>query len=166
VDSQAAATTPVAIVGAFTNVERSDNEHADGYALSLWRQGGTIFGLFSLQRGLIGDPPTGILEDIEFDPQGKALSFKVRLSTGLVYDGQHEGVPSRDVFRFKGTLGKNEVKGDMNISNELFREKAPQSRKVVLWRSRELTEAMQAPQDYAQWRESVNKILARLGPKW
>jgi hypothetical protein len=165
-DTQAASTAPVTIVGAFTNVERSDDEHAYGYTLSLWRQGNTIFGLFSVQNGVIGDPPTSLLEEVEFDPQTRALSFKVRLSIGLVYDGQHEGVPSRDVFRFKGTLGKYEVKGVLNISNDLLREKAPQSRKVVLWRSRELTEAMQAPQDYAQWRESVNEILTRLGAKW
>src|SRR5438046_1449435 len=79
-------TASIAFVGEFSNMRFTD-EHAYGYGVELWRQGDTLFGLFSASEGLAGDTPTGMLEDVKFDSRTRKLSFKAKLTIGAAYLG-------------------------------------------------------------------------------
>jgi hypothetical protein len=76
--------------GAFMKV-RGDGEHCSGYDVELWTRGEKFCGIISVHRGLCGDPPAGQLENIQFDPRTKKLSFSAKVSISA---------PSRDVLEF------------------------------------------------------------------
>jgi hypothetical protein len=153
------------VLGGFSNIKHV-GDHVDGYALQLWQQGSQIFGLFVAHSGQTGDSPTGLVEDIKFNPRTKQLSFKARLSTGLISKGDYRGVPSRDVFHFKGTLRRNEVTGVLGISDALFPNEPAPTKRIVLRKSAAMTQVMMAPATYAEWKTWADEILKRLGPKW
>jgi len=110
-----AASSSVSVVGEYPNM-RFTAEHAYGYTVQLWREGDRLFGLLLASDGLQGDTPTGLLENVVFDPRTGALSFTVRLTTGLAYLGPGNSVPSRDLFEFRGTLGTEMLAGAVSRS--------------------------------------------------
>src|SRR2546425_9747656 len=71
--------SPIRYIGAFTNV-RYTAEHAYGYTVQLWRQGDGLIGLLLDAQGSQADVPTGLLEEVRFDPARGTLSFKAKLS--------------------------------------------------------------------------------------
>lgn len=160
----AKATSSVEVLGGFSNLKLSYG-HAFGYVLKLWKDGNQIFGLLCVYTGEPADPPTGILEDVKFDPRTAQLSFSARLSTALVYAGAY--VPSRDRVTFKGVLTRSQVTGTLTTSDELFPDKRPTSQRIRLRRSRSSTELMiPPPPTYSAWKTWADTILKRRGPKW
>lgn len=154
----------VDVVGSFTNMRFTD-EHAYGYAVELWRHEKSLIGLFLASEGLQGDTPAGVLEKVTFDANTGALSFEAKLSTGVVYSKEHDGVPSRDLFRFTGVIKKGQVRGRLERFDMLDPHSAPKPEEIVL--RRELsTSAMRAFADYASWKAHVDSILEFRGPKW
>lgn len=131
----------VRIVGAFSHVKHTGDD-AFGYSLQLWQEGDQLFGLLSVYTGAPSDPPTGVLEDVKFDPRTGQLSFSARLSTGLTYGGGYSGVPSRDRFTFKGVLTRSGVNGVIQQANELNQNARPTSTRVRLHRSAAYTQLM------------------------
>jgi len=103
-------------IGCFVNV-RSNGEHADGYSVHLWFRGGQILGLIDYHRGLIGDPPMGILTDVQYESSTGKLSFKAKVTGGLHSCRIHKDVPSHNLISFQGFL-----KGDMLEGNILLTE--------------------------------------------
>jgi hypothetical protein len=158
-------TIPLTTIGYFTNVKYT-GEHAYGYSVNLWRQEDNILGLISAHSGLIGDPPAGLLEDVKFDPRTNRLSFRAKLTTGLVYSRQYKGVPSRDVFEFSGFLNKDKLSGVLEISNLLFPDDPPQRKRISLRRSAKMSKAMMPPENYIEWKKMVDGILKFRGPRW
>jgi hypothetical protein len=156
---------PLSVIGAFSNIQYS-GEHGSGYSVRLWQQGEKVFGLVSVQNGLAGDPPAGLLENVEFDPRTKRLLFRARLSLSLIYSGKYKGMQSRDVLEFDGILKKDKLVGELKISDLLFPADPPTRKRVVLPRSTDMTDTMIVPQDYAQWKRHADEILSFRGPKW
>lgn len=152
-------------IGAFTNM-RFTEEHAYGYTVKLWRDGDRLFGFLMVSEGLAGDTPTGLLEDVNYDPATHRLSFYARLTIGLFYDKTYNGVPSQDVFRFKGIMRKDEVTGSIVLTNMLTPEAAPQREDVVLKHSGEQSSDMPVYESYEGWKRVADEILKRRGPKW
>lgn len=151
---------PVKALGAFMNV-KSDGEHAYGYDVELWKQGAQIFGLISAHDGLIGDPPAGLLENVRFNPQTRKLSFTAKLSLGIGVNDQ----PTRDLFRFEGTLTAARLSGNLLVTDQqcaACREK----KKINLTRSKEWSRLMDAYKTYAEWKEYADFILDLRGPHW
>jgi hypothetical protein len=91
--------SPVKPIGHFTNV-KSKGEHQWGYEVELWRQDDKIYGLISgsSHSRLVGDPPTGLLEDVKFDPKTGKLSFRAKLP-GVIFAGNE--LPG-EVYEFEG----------------------------------------------------------------
>jgi hypothetical protein len=160
------AATSVAVLGNFESIKHF-TEDALGYRLQLWREGKQIFGLLSIYTGAPYDPPTGMLEDVQFDPRTGQFSFSARLSTAFTRDGE-KWVPTRDGFTFKGVLGRNEVSGTLRQYDLLLPQSTPLSKKIKLRRSRVATHDMlPPPESYAAWKQwAEESILRRLGPKW
>jgi hypothetical protein len=157
------APAPVVVAGEFSNM-RYTEEHAYGYTVQLWRQGDTLFGLFLCSEGLAGDTPTGRLDQAQFDPATGKLSFRAKLTTGLVYLGPGREAPSRDLFEFRGLLEKTALAGTLQRSNLLQPKAAPQVERIRL---RKVTgEGMTRPASYAEWKTWADGILKFRGPKW
>src|ERR1041384_6155831 len=116
--------TPIHKIGSFTNMKHI-GEHTYGYSVELWRQGDHLFGFFLSSDGLAGDTPTGLLENVRFNPSTGRLSFQAKLTTGLFSNQQYNNVPSRDVFHFSGLLRRSRIKGYLEASNALTPTEAP-----------------------------------------
>ena len=162
----ATAQSKIEVLGAFSGVRHSHDD-AFGYVVQLWKEGDRIFGLFLVYTGMPADPPTGILEDVKFDPRTKRLSFSTRVSTGLVYSQKYRGVPARDRYKFEGVLTRRQLSGNLTHADELFPEQQPTSKRIKLRWSAFMTEIMMPPpSSYSAWQLSADKILQRRGPKW
>lgn len=158
--------SPVKVVGDFTNV-KSNGEHQWGYSVELWRQGDKIYGLISGSDSsrLIGDPPTGLLENVQFDPKTGRLSFRAKLTLGLFFGVE----PSRDVYQFEGVLTKKKLLGSLLATNELCPDKCPEKKKISLPRSKESSSEMEefhTYQSFAEWKAFADRILKFRGPEW
>lgn len=141
------------------------DEHAYGYAVEVWRYDETLVGLFLASEGLEGDTPAGLLEKLSFDEKTGAISFEARLCLGVVYSKQHDGVPSRDLFRFKGSLKRNQIHGRLDRLDMLEPKPAPKTEQVVLKREKS-NSALAAYKSYPDWKQSIDEILKFRGPKW
>ena len=159
------ARTPIIKIGAFSNM-RYTSEHAYGYKAELWREQDRIFGFFLWSEGLMGDTPTGLLEDVRYDPRTGSLSFFGKLTTGLFSNQKFSRVPSRDLLRFKGTLKGRHLRGTLEISNALTPEDAPKREKIELTLSKKESEVMIDADSYDAWKLRADEILKFRGPKW
>ncbi len=143
---------------------RQSGEHAYGYTVQLWRQGDSLFGLFQASEGLAGDTPAGILEEVTFDPPAGRLTFRAKLTIGVVYRGPGREEPSRDLFEFRGRLEKAALAGALARSDLLAPERPPQTEQVRLRRA--TSDLLPRPASYAEWKKFAAEILKRRGPRW
>jgi hypothetical protein len=148
----AQAPRPITFVGEFSNM-RYTEEHAYGYSVQLWREGAAVFGLFLASEGLAGDTPTGLLDDLKYDPRSGKLSFNAKLTMGV--DARQQ--PSHDLFEFDGTLSARAVSGVL--------KRAAASERISL-RKLPPDAALPQPRTYDEWKRQTGEILRRRGPKW
>jgi len=93
--------------GKWSNVEvsKSEDPHASGTEVEMWRHNGKLTGFLYEYVGPPADPPTGKLDDIEYDEKTGKISFRAKLTTGSVYsEKEKKWVPTKDIFIFKGTI--------------------------------------------------------------
>lgn len=155
-------------VGVYSNIVYTQDQ-AQGYAVHLWRDNDLYYGLLYRAAGLASDIPVGLLEGLRVTPDTKTLSFKARLSVGLVTVSGEDWVPSRDVYQFQGTLFPDQITGDMMHADMLNPNRPGVHETVTLYRSKkkEETEMMkEAPDGYKAWNLWADKILQARGPKW
>lgn len=152
-------------LGVFTNM-RLTAEHQYGLSVELWQEKDRIFGLFLSSAGLIGDTPTGLLEDVSFDPATKRLAFRARLSTAVTFDQNNREIPTRDVFEFKGVLKNRNLTGILVHRDDSTGSATVSKKKISLGLSKSQTAAMSQPPSYEEWKKSADEILALRGPKW
>jgi hypothetical protein len=158
-------TARIQSVGRFSDT-RYTEEHAYGHAVTLWRAGACLFGLFESSEGLAGDTPTGLLIDIHYSPSG-ALSFAAKLTTGMTkMAGSAALVPSRDRFGFTGRLGITALEGKLRRSDQLRPDVELADSHIVLRRIPEQDGLLDEAKTYGAWRAAVEPILRFRGPKW
>ena len=155
----------VQVVGDFTRL-RYPGDDAFGYSLQLWKEGDHVFGLLAVFVGPPADPPTGLLEDVRFDPRTRRFSFSARLTLAFVRPSGDKWVPTLDRFTFKGRLTRTEVRGTLQHFDVRRPDQRPLSRRIKLRLSKHLTEdLMPAPASYEEWRKWADEILRRRGPQ-
>lgn len=154
---------PVIPVGEFSDMRHTE-EHAYGYTVQLWRTGDRILGLFMASAGLAGDTPTGILENVRFDPRSGNLSFSAKLTMGLAYMGMGKSEPSRDFFEFQGKLGPDALAGTLQV-RDMLQNAPPKSLRIRL-RKRPARQTLLEQESYGDWTREAARILERRGPKW
>lgn len=152
-------------LGVFTNM-RFTREHQYGYSVELWQEKDRLFGFLLVSAGLAGDTPTGLLENVVFDPKTGRLTFRARLSTGSTFNKNNEQVPTRDVYRFNGTLRGQRLTGILEHSDASDGAAAATKTSVSLRRSRGESESMLEARSYDEWRQEADEILKLRGPKW
>jgi hypothetical protein len=154
---------PIQPAGEFSNL-RLAGEHAYGYSVKLWRDGRSLIGLLLVSEGLQGDTPTGLLEDVTFDPATGALAFSARLTTGVTYAPAGSGEPNLARFVFTGVMRDSSLTGTMRQVMLRPAGLPADSREVKL--SRQSTDsAVQPATTYAEWKRAADQILALRGPK-
>lgn len=151
-------------LGVFTNMKFS-GEHQTGTSVELWQENNRVFGLFLSSDGLAGDTPTGLLEDVTYEPQSGRLTFRARLSTGMTIDKGGKEVPSRDVFQFAGMLAKRTLIGTLTHTDSAVKPATRSKKRVTLPYSKRETAQMDGSKTYQEWKKSADEILALRGPK-
>jgi hypothetical protein len=152
-------------LGVFTNM-RFTAEHQYGYSVELWQEKNRVFGLFLSSEGLIGDTPTGLLEDAALDSKTGRLTFRARLSMGMTFDKNNKEVPTRDVFQFEGVLKNRHLIGTLTHTDDSTGPATNSKKKISLVLSKSETAAMNPAQSYDEWKKAADEILALRGPKW
>jgi hypothetical protein len=144
-------------LGTFTN-RKGDGEHAWGYEVDLWKQDDEIFGLITGANDLMldGDPPSGFLEDVKYDPKTGRISFRSKLSISG---------DSHDIYEFAGVLTAKQLTGVITVTEENCRDCREKVR-VVLPRSREESEELEEYKTLEDWNAYKDPILKRRGPNW
>jgi hypothetical protein len=152
-------------VGCFTNV-RSNGEHADGYSVQLWLIQGKIIGMIDFHRGLLGDPPMGVLTDIGYNPESGKLSFKAKLTIGLHYCRNHKGTPSRDLLAFEGRLKEDKLEGDIVIEEQSDSPPVVVDKRKKFVMRRDEDCRPEAFEYFEVWRWYYDPVFKSRGPKW
>jgi hypothetical protein len=156
---------PVISLGVFSNLKVT-KEHQYGAEVRLWRQGKSVFGLFSYAEGITGDTPVGLLEDLHFNMKSGQIFFRAKLTMGQHFCKNHHGLPSHDLFAFRGVLNKDSLCGRLDRYDGLHPEKPPSEEQVVLKRRAAATASLPTFQSKSQWDKEAKEILRFRGPKW
>ena len=131
----------------FSNVE-GDGQHESGFSVSLWKQGDRLFGLMSGsgEGRIVGDPPTGILQNVDYAPRLGSLRFTSRTPSGR--------------FEFQGVLEAETLEGT-------FTERpALRTFRVVLQKDEKWSsEIMQSYESFQAWKTYADHILEFRGPR-
>ena len=163
--ANAEAQKSVKAFGSYRNVY-SDGEHESGYSLDLWSYGGKLIGIIRVHRGLVGDAPAGMLDDVAYSRSTHKLSFRSKVTIGLFSDLTHKEVPSQDLVTVTGVLTRARLSGRVVIVNKLCDKGCRESHHVVLRRERQQTSYLKNFRNYDAWKESVKIILDTYGPQW
>jgi hypothetical protein len=155
---------PIRAIGEFSNVRDTEDDHAYGYAIELWRDGDSVIGLFFVSEGLQADMPAGMIENVRFDLRTGALSFSAKLSTGVVILPGGRQEPTRDLFEFSGTLNAADLTGTIQRSDQRQPGRAGSRERVQLKIQPQAT--MLTASSYAEWKGPADEILKHRGPKW
>ncbi len=159
----------VTAIGAFSNM-RFTEEHAYGYIVELWRAEDCVFGLFLSSSGLMGDTPTGRIENISYDRNTRNISFGARLTTGVIPASTAPSsawIPSQDAYRFNGILGNNSLDG--TLSHEILNypgNKTFASEKLSLPLTHDKNIGIQDYSAFSEWEAYAKLVLRYRGPKW
>lgn len=163
------ASSPVTAIGAFSNM-RYTEEHAYGYVIELWRSDDCLFGLFFSSSGLMGDTPTGRIENISYDKDARRISFDARLTMGVIPAStalSSSWVPSKDAYRFSGILRKESLDG--TLFHEILNypnKQIPSSEKLFLPLTANETIGIPDLHTFLEWETHTELVLRYRGPKW
>ena len=165
--SESSVESPVKVIGDFTNV-KSDGEHQSGYSVKFWKQDDKIYGLISGTGYLrmMGDPPTGVLDNVQFDSKLNKVSFQSKLLLALIHDKPDSGyVPSWGFYEFEGILANNRLKGDIRVTDDLCGNKCPDIKGITLRRSTKRSSEMKEFQTYNEWKSFADMVTEVKIPK-
>jgi hypothetical protein len=161
-----AAEKEVIFLGDFSHVQSSTGEHCDGYSVVLWHHRDSLIGFLSHHRGLCGDPPTGILEDLRYNSKTGSLSFTVRLSEGCVPNiTTKECTATKDLVRFSGSLSQIILKGTVSWYADGGRKKS-HTESITLHAPPRESVHREDFESYEKWLMYHKEMLKHLGPPW
>ncbi len=161
---------PITVVGSYSNMSYTE-EHAYGYTVELWRSADCLFGFFLSSSGLMGNTPTGQIENINYDEKTSTISFSARLTEGLILSSatlELSFFPSQDVYEFTGVLHEESLRGTLRhiIKNDLPDDQPIDPEIVALPLSHNDSKEMESSLTYSQWELEAKDILKHRGPKW
>ena len=161
---QAPSPTPeVVIVGSFANNDPGTDVQVP-CIVALYRTDSRLFGL--LYAAVTHDDlPAGLLEDVQYDRRTGEVSFRAKLSIGVIAVKDKE-IPSEDFAEFKGTLARTSLSGTMTWTDHRVPGSPRRREEVVLKYSALFTDQMSNPKTYAEFRQYSEIVLKARGPKW
>lgn len=151
--------SPVIPVGEYSNMRATKSDHCYGYYTKLWRHDSTIVGFIYHSEGLCGDSPTGLLEDVNYEPKTGKLSFKTKISTGCSFNEKKKCVPVIDLVEFNGKLAKAHLVGTMTW-HDIGRKKVLKKENVQL--KAEVENSLKPYSSLLEWKSDLKEVFARL----
>ena len=154
--------------GSWSNVEisKSEDPHATGFELTLWRYQGRLLGYLSQYVGPTADPPIGEVEHLILDEKSGRVSFTAKMSIGLVYsEEEKKWVPSKDLYLFNGIMGDDRIEGSFEMKVQKENERVAVKEDVILKGCRGPDEFWDN-KNYQEWKQFYAGILKSRGPKW
>ena len=85
----------------------------------------------------MGDIPTGLLEDIRYNPKTRMIAFTSKLTTGQHFCKIHKDLPSRDLFSFGGKLSNASMSGVLKRSDALHPGNPPTEEVIEVRRAKD-----------------------------
>lgn len=154
----------IIMLGMYSHVESGDGgEHCNGYGVELWNHNGLLIGMIDHHRGLCGDPPVGLLDDMSYDRESGSLSFRAKLTDG--WTGSNLSEPSKDIIVFRGAVTNSELKGTIcwktPSTDRCLREET-----VTLPVVRNSYLVGKSYATYEDWTQTQEPILKFRGPRW
>jgi hypothetical protein len=134
--------------------------------VQLWLIQGKIIGMIDFHRGLLGDPPMGVLTDIGYNSESGKLSFKAKLTIGLHYCRNHKGTPSRDLLAFEGRLKEDKLEGDIVIEEQSDSPPVVVDKRKKFVMRRDEDCRPEAFEYFEVWRWYYDPVFKSRGPKW
>jgi hypothetical protein len=145
-------------------VSQGEDPHAYGTNIQLFKHDLSWSGFISEFVGPGFDPPSGRLNDLQFDENAGTISFSAKLSVGVVQlPGSKEWTPAKNLYEFKGRINSDSISGSLirkRIDDEAV---TPQNENVVL--KRKDPDANATFVSYEQWNKTWEQILEARGPK-
>lgn len=154
--------------GSWSNVElsKSEDPHATGFEVTLWRYQGKLLGYLSQYVGPTTDPPIGEVENLILDEKSGRVSFITKMSIGLVYSGdEKKWVPSKDLYLFSGIMGTDRIEGSLEREVQMGNDRVVVKEDVIL-KGRRGPDEFWDSKNYQEWKQFYAGILKRRGPKW
>lgn len=151
--------SPVIPVGEFSNMRATKSGHCYGYSADFWRYDRTIVGFLYHSEGLCGDSPTGLLEDVNYEPKTGKLSFKAKVSMGCNFNEKKKCVPVIDLVEFNGKLAKTQLVGTMTW-REIGKKKSLKKENVQL--KPEAENSMTSYSSLSEWKSDLKEVFSRL----
>ncbi len=159
-------TREVRALGCFTNV-KGDGEHATGYSAKLWVTAVGIIGMIDHPHGLTGDPPMGVLTNVDYDVETGKLYFDAKLTAGLHYCRKHKkGVPSNDLLVFHGFLKEGKLEGDIVLEDRTDATPIIVDKRENFLMRRDDSCILEDFERYDIWRWYWEPVFKSRGPKW
>ena len=147
-------------------ITKSEDPHATGFELTLWRYQGKLLGYLSQYVGQIADPPIGEVENLILDEKSPRVSFTAKMSIGLVYsEEEKKWAPSKDLYLFKGIIGADRIEGSFEREVQTGKEWVAMKEDVILKGCRGPDEFWDN-KNYQEWKQFYAGILKSRGPKW
>ena len=156
--SQHSSAASVSLDRVYSKVESSTGEHCAGWTIELWRTGATFVGQIEHHRGLCGDPPMSILNDVRYDPKDGSFSFTAKISDGT--DGR--GAYSCDRLTFEGRIDDTKLVGVMKWHGS---GAAESSETLNLGRAKADPYGTRQYDSVSEWLKSREKVLKFRGPR-
>jgi hypothetical protein len=153
----------IEILGHYSDV-RITQEHAYGHEIELYKNGEIVFGMLTVRNGQNADPPRGLVQDVYYNIENNALSFKALLSCGLANDEKGKWIKSRDIFQFYGLLTKDKVSGILYHWNALKPNHLPTSKEISL--TIRVERGLVKPSSYKEWKEQNVKLMKQIDNIW
>lgn len=154
--------------GSWSNVEVSESEdtHASGFKLTLWRYKGKLVGYLSQYVGPVSDPPIGRIQNLELNEDTGAISFTAKMTLGVVYSAEEKKwVPSKDLYSFAGEMKKDRIVGTFDNHVKKGEKKGTVKEEVTL-KGGLGTDEFWDSKTYEEWKEFYAPIVKYRGPRW
>lgn len=154
----------VEFLGDYINVKSATGEHCEGYNVIIWKYKGSLIGFLNHHRGLCGDPPMGIMDQISYSMQTGSLSFKVKLSDGCSTSTENKCIPTRDRIEFKGSFRDETLEGLITWYRD--GESESTGKENVILRKDPKRSSKRNYRTYSDWMKYWEPILKQRGPQW
>lgn len=145
-------------LGVFSN-KRTDGEHDWGVSFYIWRYDDQIVGFVAGEPSisLIGDPPTGLFDNVQFDPSSHKFAFRSHVLRTTEIDRYGKETEKWAIYDFNGSLGSKLVSGELKITEISCTKFCTQVDKVSLRRSVDRSKGLSTYKDFTDWKTHVLK---------
>jgi hypothetical protein len=151
--------------GSWSNVQVSQSEdpHAEGYTLILWKYQGKPIGFLYKSVGPVADSPMGALGNVVLDEKSGNFSFSTKMTIGSIHDkASNKWIPSKDSYSFSGKIKGAEIKGTFSWQNQQMAK--PAAEQVIL--KPKAVDFESNDRTYDEWKLQYDPAFKARGPKW